>query len=49
VPEGLEDISKLPKLSKELLDRGYSASEVGNIMGGNFIRVMEKVQKLARA
>lgn len=48
VPEGLEDISKLPKLSKELLDRGYSASEVGNIMGGNFIRVMEKVQKLAR-
>jgi membrane dipeptidase len=48
VPEGLEDISKIPNLVKELLARGYSPADASKILGGNFLRVMEKVQCLAK-
>lgn len=41
----LGDISQLPNLTRELLRRGYSESDVDKILGGNMLRVMEEVQR----
>ena len=40
----LADISQLPNLTRELLRRGYSESDVDKILGGNMLRVMEANQ-----
>ena len=37
-PEGLEDISMLPKLFDELRNRGYSEEDLEKIASGNFFR-----------
>jgi membrane dipeptidase len=42
----LADVSQLPNLTKELLRRGYSESDVDKILGGNMLRVMEEVEAL---
>jgi membrane dipeptidase len=47
VPEGLEDVSKYPALSVELLRRGYSDADVGKIIGGNVLRVMRQAEAVA--
>lgn len=39
-PSGLEDISMLPVLWEELGRRGYSASDLRKIAGGNFFRIL---------
>lgn len=41
----LVTVSDLPNLTSELLRRGYSASDIDKILGGNILRVMEEVQK----
>lgn len=41
----LADVSGLPNLTRELLQRGYSESDIDKILGGNMLRVMEEVQK----
>ena len=41
VPVGLEDASKLPALTGELLRRGYSVADVEKLLGGNVLRVLE--------
>ena len=41
----LADVSGLPNLTRELLRRGYSESDVDKILGGNMLRVMEAVEK----
>jgi membrane dipeptidase len=41
----LTDVSQLPNLTRELLKRGYSESDVDKILGGNMLRVMEEVEK----
>ena len=41
----LKDVSQLPNLTRELLRRGYSETDVQKILGGNMLRVMEEVQK----
>lgn len=43
LPAGLDDVTKLPRIVQGLLDRGYSASEVSKILGGNMMRVMQQV------
>lgn len=40
----LADVSELPNLTRELLRRGYSASDIEKILGGNMLRVMEEVE-----
>ena len=45
VPVGMEDISKLPNLTRALLERGYSAADIRKIYGGNLLRVMRDVEK----
>jgi membrane dipeptidase len=47
VPNGLEDVSKFPNLTRALLQHGYSADEIRKIYGGNFLRVMRAVEKVA--
>lgn len=41
----LADVSELPNLTRELLRRGYSASDIEKILGGNMLRVMEAMEK----
>jgi membrane dipeptidase len=48
VPEGMEDISKLPAIRTELKRRGYSDEDVKKIMGENFMRVFAEVEKVAK-
>ena len=43
LPEGMDDVTRLPRLAQALLDRGYSDAEVTQILGGNMMRVMEQV------
>lgn len=43
--EGVEDMTKLPNLTKGLVSRGYSDEEIRGILGGNFLRVFSKVCK----
>lgn len=40
----LSTVSDLPNLTRELLRRGYSSSDVDKILGGNMLRVMEQVE-----
>lgn len=43
-PQGLDDVTGLPRLTKALLERGYSKKDVEKILGGNFIRVFKANQ-----
>lgn len=43
VPADMQSVADLPNLTKELLKRGYSASDVEKILGGNMLRVMDEV------
>jgi membrane dipeptidase len=45
VPADLKSVADLPNLTKELLRRGYSESDIDKILGGNMLRVMEEVQQ----
>lgn len=47
VPAGLEDVSKYPDLTAELLRRGYSRDDARKILGLNVLRVMRKVEETA--
>jgi membrane dipeptidase len=42
---GLSDVSQLPNLTAEILRRGYSASDVSKILGGNMLRAMEATER----
>jgi len=44
----LADVSQLPNLTRELLRRGYSESDIDKILGGNMLRVMEETETLKR-
>jgi membrane dipeptidase len=47
MPIGMEDASKLPKITDALLKKGYSEQDVEKILGGNILRVMEAVERAA--
>jgi len=46
-PEGLDDVSCFPRLTEELLRRGYSESDVHKVLGGNVLRAFREVGKVA--
>jgi membrane dipeptidase len=48
VPEGLEDVSSYPRLTAELLRRGYKDDEVKKILGLNILRVMRTAEKTSQ-
>ncbi|HKO98413.1 MAG TPA: membrane dipeptidase [Pyrinomonadaceae bacterium] len=49
VPIGMEDISKLPNLTYELLKRGYSEKDVRKILGENFMRAFGEAERVAQS
>jgi len=48
-PVGLDDVSKFPNLTRALLERGYTPSEIKKIYGGNTLRVMREAERVAAA
>ena len=48
VPDGMEDVSKLPKITAALLAKGYSEQDVKNILGENILRLLEQVEGVGR-
>ncbi len=48
MPEGMEDCSKLPKITEALMRKGYSDDDIRKILGGNILRVMEQTEKVSR-
>ena len=42
LPEGMDDVTRLPLIAQGLLDRGYSDADVKKVLGGNMLRVMER-------
>ena len=41
LPIGMEDVTTYPKITEELLRRGYSKASIKKILGGNVLRVMK--------
>ncbi|HYT23044.1 MAG TPA: dipeptidase [Candidatus Polarisedimenticolia bacterium] len=48
MPYGMEDATKLPKITEALLQRGYSEGAVRKILGENTLRVMTEVERVSR-
>lgn len=48
LPAGLQDVTRLPWITYELMKRGYSEGDLYKILGGNALRVMEDVESAAR-
>jgi len=48
MPEGLEDVSKYPVITEELLRRGYSATDIKKVLGENLLRAFESVTAVAK-
>jgi len=48
VPDGMEDASKLPKITAALLAKGYSEQDVKNILGENILRLLERVDAVGK-
>jgi membrane dipeptidase len=46
-PEGLEDVSKYPYITQELLNRGYKPDQIRKVLGENLLRVFREVEKAA--
>lgn len=42
-PEGIETITKLSNITRGLVSRGYSDSDIEKILGGNYMRVLKEV------
>src|SRR5256714_5893060 len=47
MPDGMEDASKLPKITEALMRKGYSDTDIRKILGGNLLRVMEQNEKVS--
>jgi len=47
VVQGLEDVSKYPYLTAELLRRGYKDDEIKKILGGNVLRAWRQAEQVA--
>lgn len=47
-PQGMDDVSRYPHLVAELLRRGVSEEEARSVVGGNVIRLLARVEQVAR-
>ncbi|MGD1806434.1 dipeptidase [Dapis sp. BLCC M126] len=45
---GINDVSEMPNITKELVARGYTEEDIQKIWGENLIRVFSEVQKVAQ-
>lgn len=46
-PTQLEDVSKFPLITQELLNRGHKKEAILKVLGGNFMRVLRATEKVA--
>jgi len=42
-PQGLEDVSRMPNITAELIHRSYSEEDIKKILGGNHLRLIKRV------
>ena len=49
LPEGISGIDGLPKITLELVKRGYKDEDILKILGGNFLRVLESAEAYSRS
>lgn len=47
LPEGIDGIDALPKITLELVRRGWSDEDVKKVLGENFLRVLETAERFA--
>ncbi len=47
MPEGMEDVTHLPKITEALLRKGYSESDIRKILGENTLRVLAEVERVS--
>lgn len=48
MPEGMEDCSKLPKITEALMRKGYSDNDIRKILGENTLRIMAQAERVSR-
>src|SRR5512146_2591880 len=48
LPQGINSVADLPKITEALAERGYTAKQLDMILGGNLLRVFSDVEKTAR-
>jgi membrane dipeptidase len=48
MPFGMEDASKVPKITEALLEKGYSEGDVRKILGENTLRLMADVERVGK-
>ena len=49
LPKGMNSPADLPKITRALLERGYSALDCRKILGGNLLRVFREVEAVSRS
>jgi membrane dipeptidase len=47
-PVGLDDVSSYPRLTEELLRRGYTEADIHKILGANILRVLRQAGDVAK-
>jgi membrane dipeptidase len=47
-PQGMDSAADLPKITQELMKRGYTAAQMRKILGENFMRVFADVERVSR-
>jgi len=47
MPDGMEDCSKLPKITEALMRKGYSDADIRKILGENTLRVMAEAERVS--
>ena len=48
LPIGLEDASTYPRITQELLNRGYQREQIHKILGENALRILREAERVAR-
>ena len=46
--DGCDDVSDMPRITEELIRRGYSDQDIRKIWGGNLMRVFREVEEIAK-
>jgi len=48
VPQQLEDVSTYPRITQELLNRGWQPADIHKVLSGNILRVLRQAEEVAR-
>ncbi len=49
LPEQLEDVAAYPLITQEMLNRGYSETDIHKMLGGNALRALRAAENVARS